>query len=153
WFALVFPMLALNYLGQASIVLSDPAAIENPFFLLFPNWSLLPIVGLTIVATTIANQAVISGAYSLVRQAVQLGLLPRLKLVHTSGKREGPIVVPLVGLILLIGCIILTIMFRSSSALASAYGMAASSMMAVTSCLVFLLIWKCWKWSRLLVAA
>jgi KUP system potassium uptake protein len=146
-------MLALNYLGQASLVLSDPAAINNPFFLLFPNWSLLPIVVLAIIATGIASQAVITGAYSLAHQAVQLGLLPRLEERYTSAEREGQIYVPLVNTILLIGVIVLVGVFRSSSALAPAYGIAASGAMVVSSCMVFVVIWKCWNWPRFLAAA
>jgi KUP system potassium uptake protein len=153
WLALVLPSLALNYLGQASLVLSDPAAIENPFFLLFPEWSLLPMVGLSTIATVIASQAVITGAYSLARQAVQLGLLPRLEVRHTSAEHEGQIYMPLVNTMLLIGVLILVGVFRSSSALASAYGIAVTGTMVVTACMAFLVIWKVWNWSPLLAGA
>jgi KUP system potassium uptake protein len=143
----------LNYLGQASLVLSNPEAIENPFFLLFPEWCLLPMVGLAIAATAIASQAVITGAYSLARQAVQLGLLPRLEVRHTSTEREGQIYMPVVNSMLLIGVLLLVVLFRSSSALASAYGIAVSGTMVVTACMAFLVIWKCWNWSPFLAAA
>ena len=153
WLALVFPSLALNYLGQASLVLSDPAAIENPFFLLFPEWCLLPMVGLATAATVIASQAVITGAYSLARQAVQLGLLPRLEVRHTSAEHEGQIYMPLVNTMLLFGVLLLVGMFRSSSGLASAYGIAVTGTMVVTACMAFVVIWKCWNWSPFLAAA
>jgi KUP system potassium uptake protein len=153
WFALIFPMLVLNYLGQASVVLSHPEAIANPFFLILPDWARLPVVALSAGATAIASQAVIPGTYSLARQAVQLGLLPRLEVRHTSAEREGQIYLPLVNLILLIGAIFLVGMYQSSSALVSAYGVAASGTMAVTTCMAFLVIWKCWNWSLLLAAS
>jgi KUP system potassium uptake protein len=117
WFALILPMLALNYLGQASVVLSHPEAIANPFFLMFPDWARLPVVALSTVAAAIASQAVISGSYSLARQAVQLGLLPRLEVRHTSAEREGQIYLPLVNSIMLIGAIILVGMYGSSGRL------------------------------------
>ncbi len=112
WLGLVLPALALNYLGQAALVLADPAAIENPFFLLFPHWALIPMVGLATVATVIASQAVITGAFSLTRQAVQLGLLPRLEVRHTSAEHEGQIYLPLVNTLLLIGVLLLVGLFR-----------------------------------------
>ena len=153
WLGLVLPGLALNYLGQASLVLSDPKAIENPFFLLFPAWSLLPMVGLATAATVIASQAVITGAYSLTRQAVQLGLLPRLEVRHTSEEHEGQIYMPLVNTLLLMGVLLLVSLFRSSSALASAYGIAVSGTMVVTACMAFIVIWKVWNWSPLFAGA
>jgi KUP system potassium uptake protein len=153
WLGLVLPALALNYLGQAALVLADPAAIENPFFLLFPHWALIPMVGLATVATVIASQAVITGAFSLTRQAVQLGLLPRLEVRHTSAEHEGQIYLPLVNTLLLIGVLLLVGLFRSSSALASAYGIAVTGTMVVTACMAFLVIWKVWKWSLWLAAA
>jgi KUP system potassium uptake protein len=153
WLGLVLPGLALNYLGQASLVLSDPKAIENPFFLLFPAWSLLPMVGLATVATVIASQAVITGAYSLARQAVHLGLLPRLEVRHTSAEHEGQIYMPVVNTVLLMGVLLLVGLFRSSSALASAYGIAVSGTMVVTAFMAFIVIWKVWNWSLLLAVA
>ena len=153
WLGLVLPGLALNYLGQAALVLSNPKAIENPFFLLFPAWSLLPMVGLATAATVIASQAVITGAYSLTRQAVQLGLLPRLEVRHTSEEHEGQIYMPLVNTLLLMGVLLLVGLFRSSSALASAYGIAVSGTMVVTACMAFIVIWKVWNWSPLFAGA
>jgi KUP system potassium uptake protein len=153
WLGLVLPGLALNYLGQASLVLSDPKAIENPFFLLFPAWSLLPMVGLATVATVIASQAVITGAYSLARQAVHLGLLPRLEVRHTSAEHEGQIYMPVVNTVLLMGVLLLVGLFRSSSALASAYGIAVSGTMVVTAFMAFIVIWKVWNWSLLFAVA
>ncbi|MEZ5788575.1 MAG: potassium transporter Kup [Xanthobacteraceae bacterium] len=153
WLGLVLPGLALNYLGQASLVLSDPKAIENPFFLLFPAWSLLPMVGLATVATVIASQAVITGAFSLTRQAVHLGLLPRLEVRHTSAEQEGQIYMPMVNVMLLLGVLLLVGLFRSSSALASAYGIAVSGTMVVTACMALIVIWKVWNWSLLFAVA
>jgi KUP system potassium uptake protein len=153
WLGLVLPGLALNYLGQAALVLSNPKAIENPFFLLFPAWSLLPMVGLATAATVIASQAVVTGAYSLTRQAVQLGLLPRLEVRHTSEEHEGQIYMPLVNTLLLMGVLLLVGLFRSSSALASAYGIAVSGTMVVTACMAFIVIWKVWNWSPLFAGA
>ncbi|MFY9736169.1 MAG: potassium transporter Kup, partial [Rhodoplanes sp.] len=153
WLVLVLPALALNYLGQGSLVLSNPTTIENPFFLLFPEWSLLPMVGLATMATVIASQAVITGAYSLARQAVQLGLLPRLEVRHTSSEHKGQIYMPLVNTMLLIGVLLLVGLFRSSSALASAYGIAVTGTMVVTACMAFIVIWKVWKWSPFFAGA
>ena len=119
WLALVLPSLALNYLGQGALVLGDPKALENPFFLLFPDWALLPMVVLATVATVIASQAVITGAYSLSQQAIQLGLLPRLEIRHTSETHYGQIYMPRVNTLLLLGVLLLVALFRSSSALAS----------------------------------
>jgi len=153
WLGLVLPGLALNYFGQAALVLSDPKAIENPFFLLFPEWSLLPMVGLATIATVIASQAVITGAFSLARQAVHLGLLPRLEVRHTSAEHEGQIYMPVVNTVLLIGVLLLVGLFRSSSALASAYGIAVTGTMVVTACMAFIVIWKVWNWSLLFSVA
>src|SRR5262249_13389527 len=132
WVALVLPALAVNYLGQGALVLTDPKAIENPFFRLYPEWALIPMVVLATVATVIASQAVISGAYSLSQQAIQLGLLPRLEIRHTSEAHYGQIYMPRVNFYLLIGVLFLVMMFRSSSALASAYGIAVTGTMVVT---------------------
>jgi KUP system potassium uptake protein len=147
WIALVLPSLALNYLGQGALVLNDPKALENPFFLLFPDWGLLPMVVLATVATVIASQAVISGAYSLSQQAIQLGLLPRLEIRHTSEEHYGQIYVSRVNTLLLVGVLLLVGMFRSSSALASAYGIAVSGTMVVTGMMAIVVVWKVWKWS------
>src|SRR3954468_15018630 len=153
WIAIVLPALVLNYLGQGALVLGNPKAIENPFFLLYPDWALLPMVLLATAATVIASQAVITGAYSLTRQAIQLGLLPRLEIRHTSQTREGQIYMPRVNGVLLIGVLILVGIFRSSEGLASAYGIAVTGTMMVTAVMAFIVIWKAWKWSPWLAAA
>jgi len=152
WLTVVLPALTINYFGQGSLVLADPKAIENPFFLLYPEWALLPMVGLATAATVIASQAVITGAYSLTQQATQLGLLPRLEIRHTSAALFGQIYLPRVNLLLLIGVLLLVLLFRSSSALASAYGIAVTGTMVVTAMMAFVVMWKLWKW-RLLTAA
>jgi KUP system potassium uptake protein len=146
WIAAVLPSLALNYLGQGALVLSNPKAIENPFFLLYPEWALLPMVGLATAATVIASQAVITGAYSLTRQAIQLGLLPRFEIRHTSETQVGQIYMPRVNAFLLIGVLLLVALFRSSSALASAYGIAVTGTMVVTATMAVVVIHKDWRW-------
>jgi KUP system potassium uptake protein len=153
WTGLVLPSLALNYLGQGALVLSEPKAIENPFFLLYPQWALLPMVGLATAATVIASQAVITGAYSITQQAIQLGLLPRFEIRHTSEAQYGQIYMPRVNSFLLVGVLLLVATFRSSSALASAYGIAVTGTMVVTGMLAFIVIWKVWNWSLLAAAA
>jgi KUP system potassium uptake protein len=147
WLGLVFPALTLNYLGQGALILADPKAIENPFFLLYPEWAQLPMVVMATLATVIASQAVITGAYSLTRQAIQLGLMPRLEVRHTSAVHEGQIYIPRVNSGLLIGVLLLVALFRSSSALASAYGIAVTGTMVVTAILAFIVIRKVWQWS------
>jgi KUP system potassium uptake protein len=147
WLGMVLPSLALNYLGQGVLVLNDPKALENPFFLLFPDWALLPMVVLAMAATVIASQAVISGAYSLSQQAIQLGLLPRLEVRHTSEAHYGQIYAPRVNNLLLFGVLMLVVLFRNSSALASAYGIAVSGTMVVTGMMAIVVVWKVWKWS------
>jgi KUP system potassium uptake protein len=153
WLALVLPSLAVNYLGQGALVLTDPKALENPFFLLYPQWALLPMVVLATIATVIASQAVISGAYSLSQQAIQLGLLPRLEIRHTSEAHYGQIYMPRVNMLLLLGVLLLVALFRSSSALASAYGIAVSGTMVVTGIMAIVVVWKVWRWSLLGAAA
>jgi KUP system potassium uptake protein len=147
WIALVLPALALNYFGQGALVLANAKAIENPFFLLYPDWALLPMVILATVATVIASQAVITGAYSLTRQAIQLGLLPRMEIRHTSETHAGQIFMPRVNTLLLAGVLLLVALFRSSSNLASAYGIAVTGTMVVTAMMAFIVIWKAWRWS------
>jgi KUP system potassium uptake protein len=153
WLAIVLPALALNYLGQGALVLGNPKTIENPFFLLYPEWALLPMVALATAATVIASQAVITGAYSLTRQAIQLGLLPRFEIRHTSEAMAGQIYMPRVNALLLLGVLLLVVLFRSSSALASAYGIAVTGTMVVTAMLAFVVIWKMWRWSPWAAAA
>jgi KUP system potassium uptake protein len=153
WLFIVLPSLALNYLGQGALVISDPKAIENPFFLMFPEWALLPMVCLATAATVIASQAVITGAYSLTRQAIQLGLLPRFEIRHTSESHSGQIYIPRINMLLLVSVVLLVLLFRSSSALASAYGISVTGTMVVTAMMGFVVIWKVWKWSPFAAAA
>jgi KUP system potassium uptake protein len=147
WLCFVFPALTLNYLGQGALVLADPKALENPFFLLYPDWAQLPMVVLATLATVIASQAVITGAYSLTRQAIALGLLPRLEIRHTSEEHEGQIYMPRINTALLMGVLLLVALFRSSSALASAYGIAVTGTMVVTAIMAFIVVHKVWGWS------
>src|SRR5581483_1869372 len=146
WLSLVLPALLINYFGQGAKVLADPAAIENPFYRLVPDVLLMPMIVLATVATVIASQAVITGAYSLVHQAIQLGFLPRLAVLHTSASHVGQIYIPRVTLVLLVGVLLLVGLFRTSSALASAYGIAVATTMVVDGVLAFFVIWKQWQW-------
>jgi KUP system potassium uptake protein len=146
WLYLVLPALLLNYFGQGALVLSNPAAIENPFYRMVPEILLLPLVVLATAATVIASQAVITGAYSLIRQAVQLGLLPRFEVRYTSEAHAGQIYLPRVNRLLLIGVMLLVLMFHTSSELASAYGIAVSTTMVVDGIMGFVVIWKLWNW-------
>ena len=147
WLVVVFPALALNYLGQGAVLLSHPEKLENPFFLLYPEWALLPMVLLATVATIIASQAVISGAFSLTQQAIQLGLLPRMEIRRTSETEKGQIFIPRVNLLLLVAVLYLVFAFKTSSALASAYGIAVTGTMVITSIMAFFVMWKYWNWS------
>jgi KUP system potassium uptake protein len=153
WLFIVLPSLALNYLGQGALVIGDPKAVENPFFLMFPDWAVIPMVALATAATVIASQAVITGAYSLTRQAIQLGLLPRFEIRHTSESHSGQIYIPRINLLLFISVILLVALFRSSSALASAYGISVTGTMVVTAMMGFVVIWKVWRWSPFAAAA
>ncbi len=153
WLCLVLPALALNYLGQGALVFAHPDAIANPFFLLYPEWVRIPMVALATAATVIASQAVITGAYSLTSQAIQLGLLPRFEIRHTSAHQAGQIYMPRVNTLLLVGVLLLVALFRSSSALASAYGIAVSGTMVVTAMMAFIVIWRMWRWSPFAAAA
>ncbi|MBM4183631.1 MAG: potassium transporter Kup [Gemmatimonadetes bacterium] len=146
WYALVMPALLLSYFGQGALILSDPSAAANPFFLLAPGWALVPFVLLTAAAAIIASQAVISGAFSLTMQAVQLGYLPRVAIEHTSEHERGQIYVPSINWILMIACIGLVVGFRTSSGLAAAYGVAVSSTMVVTTILLFVVARERWGW-------
>jgi len=147
WLRLVFPALLLNYFGQGAVLLGNPAALEHPFYRLVPEWGLYPLVGLATVATIIASQAVISGAFSITRQAVQLGYLPRLEVRHTSEQEIGQVYVPPINTFLLVAIIILMLGFRSSDNLGAAYGIAVSGMMAITTGLAFLYM-RSQGWSR-----
>ena len=146
WFALVFPALILNYLGQAALVLHNPAATANPFFLLFPDWARLPMVVLATAATVIASQAVISGAFSLTRQAVQLGLLPPLTIKQTSEREGGQIYLPAVNILLFLGVIAVMLAFGSSDRLATAYGVSVTGALVVDTLLLLLVARPLWHW-------
>ena len=146
WFTLVLPAILLNYLGQGALLLSDPKAIENPFYLLAPPWGLYPMVILSTVATVIASQAVISGVYSLTRQAVQLGYSPRVTIIHTSEREIGQIYIPAANWGLLVGVIGLVLGFHTSSNLAAAYGIAVAVTMVVTTLLVLVVARTLWGW-------
>jgi KUP system potassium uptake protein len=153
WLALVYPCLMLNYMGQGALLLGDPAAVANPFYLMAPDWARLPLVLIATAATIIASQAVISGAFSVTHQAVQLGFLPRLKTLHTSAKAAGQIYIPAVNWGLLVMVVLLVVSFRQSTNLASAYGIAVSGTMIITTAMLAVLILKVWKWNRALAFA
>ncbi len=147
WFWIVLPSLMLNYFGQGALLLSDPAALKNPFFLMYPAWALPIMVILATMATIIASQAVITGAFSITRQAIQLGLLPRQLIKHTSEAVAGQIYLPRVNWILCAGVVIVTLMFQSSSKLAAAYGVSVTAAMVIDSMMAFFVIWRYWKWN------
>jgi KUP system potassium uptake protein len=146
WFGLVLPALVINYFGQGALLLSHPEAIANPFYRLVPDMLLLPMVILATCATVIASQAVITGAYSLTYQAIQLGLLPRLAILHTSAAHFGQIYIPRINAMLLGGVLLLVFAFQSSSRLAHAYGIAVTTTMVVDGLIGFIVVWKLWKW-------
>ena len=149
WFCVVLPALLLNYFGQGALLLEDPEAAHNPFYRLAPTWALYPMIVLATSAAIIASQAVISGAFSLTMQAVQLGFSPRLKINHTSTREYGQIYIPAVNWALMIGCIAIVIGFRSSSNLAAAYGVAVTSTMVITTILFYVVARNVWRWRRL----
>jgi KUP system potassium uptake protein len=149
WFVLVFPALTLNYLGQGALVLGNPHAMSDPFYLMFPKWALLPAVILATAATIIASQAVITGAFSLIRQAINLGFLPRMEILFTSETNTGQIFVPSVNLLLFLGVIFLVISFGSSDSLSTAYGISVTGAMVVTSIMTFEFVRVRWNWSVL----
>src|SRR5436305_5704559 len=153
WLFFVLPALLINYFGQGALVLSNPAAIETLFYRMVPDSILLPLIVLATAATVIASQAVITGAFSLVRQAVQLGLLPRFEVRFTSETHAGQIYLPRVNMLLLIGVLLLVLLFRTSSGLASAYGIAVSTTMVVDGIMGFVMIWKLWNWKAAAAAA
>jgi KUP system potassium uptake protein len=150
WFILVLPALVLNYFGQGALLLGDPEAARNPFYLLAPSWALIPLVGLSTMATVIASQAVISGAFSLTRQAIQLGYIPRMHIQHTSSAEQGQIYIGAVNWALMVGVILLVLGFESSSSLAAAYGVAVTGTMLMTTILVSAVILLLWKWPPVL---
>ena len=152
WFGFVMPALVINYFGQGALLLVDPEAIASPFFHLAPDWALIPMVGLATAATVIASQAVISGAFSVARQSIQMGLLPRMQIIHTSGMEEGQIYVPFTNWSLYLAVVALVIGFQNSSNLAAAYGIAVTGTMLIDTILVAFVMVLMWKWNRLLVA-
>ena len=147
WFSFVFPALLLNYFGQGALLINHPDAIQNPFYLLAPTWALYPLLILSTLATVIASQAVISGAFSVTRQAIQLGYCPRMNILHTSGEEKGQVYVPAVNWLLMFSVFILVLSFQSSSALASAYGIAVTGTMIVDTVLAFIIIQALWQWT------
>jgi KUP system potassium uptake protein len=151
WFVAVWPCLIVNYFGQGALLLRDAAAIESPFYLLAPAWLLVPLVALATAATVIASQAVISGAFSLTRQAIQLGYLPRMRILHTSARASGQIYIPAVNWLLLAGVLLLVFEFRSSSNLAAAYGIAVTGALLVDTLLVAVVMALIWRWPLPLV--
>ncbi|MGE5469342.1 MAG: potassium transporter Kup [Bacteroidota bacterium] len=151
WFCFVMPALVLNYFGQGALLLADPAAIQSPFFHLAPDWALVPMVGLATVATVIASQAVISGAFSVARQSVQMGLLPRMQIVHTSGMEEGQIYVPFTNWTLYLAVVALVIGFKNSSNLAAAYGIAVTGTMLIDTVLIAFVMLLMWRWNRIVI--
>jgi KUP system potassium uptake protein len=144
WFAVVFPALILNYMGQGALILRRPDAVDNPFFLLFPHWARLPMVFLATIATVIASQAVISGAFSVTRQAVQLGFLPRLTILHTSRQEVGQVYVPAVNWGIFVAVVALVVGFGSAEHLASAYGIAVTGTLAIDTVLFFVVVRALW---------
>jgi len=153
WFAIVFPALMLNYMGQGALILASPRTVESPFFFLFPDWARIPIVMLATVATVIASQAVISGAFSVTRQAVQLGFLPRLTILHTSGREIGQVYVPAVNWGIFVAVVALVVGFGSAEHLASAYGIAVTGTLAIDTILFFFVVRVLWKKPLWMVAA
>jgi KUP system potassium uptake protein len=148
WFAVVLPALLLNYFGQGALLIRDPSAVDNPFFRMAPSWALLPVVVIATMATVIASQALISGAYSLTLQAVQLGYSPRLQIEHTSARERGQIYIPSVNWVFMVVCISLVLGFRTSSNLTAAYGASVATTMTITSILFYFLARERWGWSR-----
>ena len=151
WLCLVFPALLLNYFGQAALMLRVPAAADNPFYMMAPETLRLPMVALATIATIIASQAVITGAYSVVQQAIQLGLMPRLRIAHTSERAAGQIYVPFINWTLMILVILLILGFRDSDNLAAAYGIAVTGTMLITAIMLSVLELRVWKWPLWLV--
>ena len=153
WFCIVMPALTLNYFGQGALLLSNPEAVKNPFFLMMPEWALLPMVGLATMATVIASQALISGAFSATKQIVQLGYLPRLYMLHTSIKETGQIYIPFINWVLFVAIALAVVFFKSSDALATAYGIAVCGNMLITTILTFYVIRYGWKYPLVLCLA
>ena len=150
WISLVYPCLMLNYMGQGALLLGNPAAVENPFYLMAPEWARLPLVVIATAATIIASQAVISGAFSVTHQAVQLGFLPRLRTLHTSEKAAGQIYIPVINWGLLVMVLVLVLGFGESTRLASAYGISVVGTMLITTVMLGFLVFQVWRWNRIL---
>lgn len=148
WLYFVLPALMLNYLGQGALLIAQPTAISNPFYMLAPEWFRLPLVIIATLATIIASQAVISGAFSVTQQAIQLGFIPRLKIMHTSASAFGQIYIPSINWALMVMVIVLVVTFGSSSNLASAYGIAVTGAMFIDGCLLAVVLFSLWRWSR-----
>ncbi|CAA9892248.1 potassium transporter [Candidatus Methylobacter favarea] len=148
WFGFVFPALLLNYFGQGALLLQTPDAVENPFYLLAPDWALYPLLILATLATIIASQAVISGAFSVTRQAIQLEYFPRLRILHTSGEEIGQVYIPTINWLLMVFVFIVVLSFQSSTALASAYGIAVTTTMIIDTLLAFIVIQGLWQWNK-----
>lgn len=146
WFMFVGPSLIINYFGQGALLLNNPAAAANPFFEMAPQWGALPMVGLAACATVIASQAVISGAFSVTRQAMQLGFLPRMSTIHTSATEEGQIYIPFVNWTLMVSVLVLVLGFQSSTKLAAAYGVAVTGTMMIDTLLLAFVIFMLWRW-------
>ena len=146
WFGFVWPALLLNYFGQGALLISDPTAARSSFYLMAPSWALYPVIALATAATVIASQAVITGAFSVTRQAIQLGYIPRMQILHTSEHEIGQIYIPFVNWFLMLGVVVLIIGFGSSSNLAAAYGIAVTGTMANDTLLVFFVIYGLWRW-------
>lgn len=146
WLTVVLPALVLNYFGQGALILAQPSLIDHPFYNLYPEWALIPMVLLATAATVIACQAVISGAFSLTRQAIQLGLLPRFAIRHTSESVAGQIYLPRVNWLLMIGVLVVVVIFQKSGNLAAAYGISVTATMVIDSAMAFFVIWKYWRW-------
>lgn len=153
WLTLVYPCLMLNYMGQGALLLGNPAAVENPFYLMAPEWARLPLVLIATAATIIASQAVISGAFSVTHQAIQLGFIPRLKTLHTSERAVGQIYIPSVNWGLLIMVLVLIASFGESTRLASAYGISVVGTMIITSAMLAFLVFHVWRWNRVVAGA
>jgi len=148
WFSFVFPALLLNYFGQVALLLEHPEAVKNPFYLLAPTWAMYPLLILATLASVIASQAVISGAFSVTRQAIQLGYCPRMNILHTSGQEVGQVYIPAINWLLMVSVFVVVLSFQSSSALASAYGIAVTGTMIVDTILVFIVIQELWQWRK-----
>lgn len=146
WFVFVMPALMLNYMGQGALLLYDPGAVSSPFFMLAPDWFRLPLVLIATLATIVASQAVITGAFSVTQQAIQLGFIPRMRILHTSASTAGQIYIPLVNNALMVSVILLVLTFQNSSSLAAAYGVAVTGAMLIDTCLLAVLLFSLWRW-------